>query len=88
MIKQVSADKTVLFSSHIMQEVQALCSRVLIINEESDENEVFMSDWVLITSNEELTATPAISDAVVPWGDESEIVWTDDYSNLLGVLND
>ena len=32
LIKNVSHDKTVIFSTHIMQEVQALCSRVLIIN--------------------------------------------------------
>lgn len=32
LIRSVSRDKTVIFSTHIMQEVQALCSRVLIIN--------------------------------------------------------
>ena len=32
MIKNVSTDKTVLFSTHIMQEVQAICNRVIIIN--------------------------------------------------------
>ncbi|UXP32526.1 gliding motility-associated ABC transporter ATP-binding subunit GldA [Reichenbachiella agarivorans] len=32
LIKQVSKDKTVIFSSHIMQEVQALCDRVVLIN--------------------------------------------------------
>lgn len=32
LIRRVSVDKTVIFSTHIMQEVQALCSRVLIIN--------------------------------------------------------
>ncbi len=31
-IKEVSSDKTVLFSTHIMQEVQALCDRVIVIN--------------------------------------------------------
>ncbi len=31
-IKQLGQDKTVLFSSHIMQEVQAICSRAIIIN--------------------------------------------------------
>jgi len=31
-IRQISTEKTVLFSSHIMQEVQALCQRVVIIN--------------------------------------------------------
>ncbi len=32
LIKNFGVDKTVLFSSHIMQEVQAICDRVIIIN--------------------------------------------------------
>ncbi|MEO9964730.1 MAG: gliding motility-associated ABC transporter ATP-binding subunit GldA [Reichenbachiella sp.] len=32
LIKEVSKDKTVIFSSHIMQEVEALCDRVVLIN--------------------------------------------------------
>lgn len=32
LIKDISKQKTVVFSTHIMQEVQALCSRVIIIN--------------------------------------------------------
>lgn len=35
LIKEVGANKTLIFSSHIMQEVQALCDRVLIINKGS-----------------------------------------------------
>jgi ABC-2 type transport system ATP-binding protein len=31
-IKKLGKDKTVLFSSHILQEVQAICDRVIIIN--------------------------------------------------------
>lgn len=31
-IKSLSTDKTILFSSHIMQEVEAICDRVIIIN--------------------------------------------------------
>lgn len=31
-IKSISTDKTVIFSTHIMQEVQALCDQVIIIN--------------------------------------------------------
>ena len=33
LIKAISKDKTVIFSTHIMQEVQALCDRVVIINQ-------------------------------------------------------
>jgi len=32
LIKQIGEQRTVIFSTHIMQEVQALCDRVLIIN--------------------------------------------------------
>ncbi|WP_159519873.1 gliding motility-associated ABC transporter ATP-binding subunit GldA [Sunxiuqinia indica] len=32
LIRQISREKTVLFSSHIMQEVEAICNRVIIIN--------------------------------------------------------
>ncbi|HEY8938191.1 MAG TPA: gliding motility-associated ABC transporter ATP-binding subunit GldA [Cyclobacteriaceae bacterium] len=32
LIKDISKNKTVIFSTHIMQEVQALCSRVVVIN--------------------------------------------------------
>ncbi|MEO7991090.1 MAG: gliding motility-associated ABC transporter ATP-binding subunit GldA [Chryseolinea sp.] len=32
LIKEVSKNKTVIFSTHIMQEVQALCDRVVVIN--------------------------------------------------------
>jgi len=44
-IKEVGADKTVLFSSHIMQEVEAVCDRILIIKEgkliaDSPKNEI------------------------------------------------
>lgn len=33
LIRELGQEKTVIFSSHIMQEVQALCDRVIIINE-------------------------------------------------------
>ena len=32
MIREISKEKTVLFSTHIMQEVEAICNRVIIIN--------------------------------------------------------
>ncbi len=32
LVKKIGAEKTVLLSTHIMQEVQAMCSRVIIIN--------------------------------------------------------
>ncbi len=32
LIRDISSDKTVIFSTHIMQEVEALCNRVIVIN--------------------------------------------------------
>src|SRR5579859_7675038 len=32
-IKQIGQEKTVIFSTHILQEVQATCSRIIIIND-------------------------------------------------------
>jgi len=32
LIRDISSEKTVIFSTHIMQEVEALCSRVIVIN--------------------------------------------------------
>lgn len=32
LIKEVAKDKTILFSTHIMQEVEAICDRVIVIN--------------------------------------------------------
>lgn len=42
LIKEVSKNKTVIFSTHIMQEVQALCDRVVIINQ----GELVADDYV------------------------------------------
>lgn len=33
LIQEISTDKTVIFSTHILQEVQALCNRVIVINQ-------------------------------------------------------
>ena len=49
-IKKVSEQKTVLFSTHIMQEVQALCDRVIVINK----GKIVADDRI-----EELKAAPA-----------------------------
>lgn len=47
LIRSISANKTVVFSTHIMQEVQALCDRVVVINKgeivADDELSVLMS---------------------------------------------
>jgi ABC-2 type transport system ATP-binding protein len=51
-IKAVGRDKTVLFSSHIMQEVEATCDRVVIINRGQIVKDCTMTD--LQTQNQSL----------------------------------
>lgn len=44
------------------------------------------SEWALMTRDHDLLRSPAITPAITPWRSGSTISWTDDYSNLLGVL--
>ena len=66
LIKSISVNKTVLFSTHIMQEVQALCHRAIIINkgevvaDDSIDNLLARStDNSLESIFRDLTKTPA-----------------------------
>lgn len=49
LIKSFGKDKTVLFSTHIMQEVEAICDRVIIINN----GEIVADDKIVNISNKE-----------------------------------
>jgi len=71
----VSKDKTVIFSTHIMQEVQALCSRVLIIN-----NGKLVADNVPEKLKSEAAATVVIT------LEFKEEVPTEELSGLEGIL--
>lgn len=46
LISEVSKNKTVLFSTHIMQEVQALCDRVVVINKGKIVADANLTDFV------------------------------------------
>lgn len=50
----------------------------------------YRTDWVLVTANSEFLRHPAVSDRITPWTHAvpKPIVWTDDYSNLVGVLHE
>jgi len=75
LIRSVSKDKTVIFSTHIMQEVQALCSRVLIIN-----NGKLVADNVPEKLKSEAAATVVIT------LEFKEEVPTEELSGLEGIL--
>ncbi len=71
LIKQIGREKTLIFSTHIMQEVQALCDRVIIINkgrivaddcidrllQKSDSSRIFTIEFANPVSAEQLRAS-------------------------------
>ena len=73
LIKQISSDKTVIFSTHIMQEVQAICDRVIVISK----GEIVADDSV-----NNLLAAQGQSDVVVEFEGE---VNSEDLATLEGV---
>jgi ABC-2 type transport system ATP-binding protein len=89
LIKNISAEKTVLLSTHIMQEVEALCNRIIIINNgklvadgTNDEikklskghgQRVKFSTLEKLNS-EKLTALPFIDKAILTSGNEFELI--------------
>ncbi len=55
LIKQMGADKTVLFSSHILQEVEALCDRIIVINKGNIVADDQLNNLMQGSRNNELT---------------------------------
>lgn len=63
-IRQLSEHKTIIFSSHIMQEVEALCSRVIIINRGNLVADESLADLQKMATNE--SALLVVFSAPVP----------------------
>ncbi len=63
LIKRIGEKKTVIFSSHIMQEVQALCDRVLIIHQGNLVADCQIDDLPNILREEEVYRVHAADDA-------------------------
>jgi ABC-2 type transport system ATP-binding protein len=93
-IKEQGKNKTVLFSSHILQEVQAICDRVIIINKGElvadsrveDLKQHVQSNRVAVTfstkiNKEKLEALPATID-VVSVNDQNFKISTNDINEL------
>jgi ABC-2 type transport system ATP-binding protein len=66
LIKDISKDKTVIFSTHIMQEVQALCDRVIVINKGEIVADDLLSD--LLTASGGQTSVVVEFEGVVDAG--------------------
>ncbi len=45
-----------------------------------------LSEWVLVTSNQTFLKDPFVNFRIAPWTTLTELLWTDDYSNLFGVV--
>ncbi|MFI5071602.1 MAG: spermidine synthase [Terriglobales bacterium] len=60
---------------------------VLIHDKDDPQNHIYASDWILITDNQDSFDDPAIQKAVAQKLNPKRLVWTDDFSNLLRVLN-
>jgi len=66
LIKEIGKTKTVLFSSHILQEVEALCQRVLLINKGKLVADVNLDDLKLATAQSlEISFDKPVLDAVL-----------------------
>jgi ABC-2 type transport system ATP-binding protein len=76
LIKTVSQDKTVIFSTHIMQEVKALCDRVIVINK----GEIVADD-----SLDSLLKTKQAQ--VIFWAEFEGAVRLEELKGIVGVLN-
>ena len=73
LIKEISKDKTVILSTHIMQEVKALCSRVIIINKGK------------IVANDTVEHLSKLSEGQVPNVEFQKEIEAEDLKELIGV---
>lgn len=55
LIKEVGKDKTVIFSSHVMQEVEAVCNRVIVINKGELVKDTEIGEFKKITTDKKRT---------------------------------
>lgn len=78
-IKQLGKDKTVLFSSHILQEVEAICDRVIIINKGT------------IVADERLSnlqkSNPSTQTIEVRFKEQVNLEWLDNLQNVTAITN-
>jgi ABC-2 type transport system ATP-binding protein len=90
LIKDISHNKTVIFSTHIMQEVQALCNRVVVINKgeivaddtldnllrQQEDAIAIIVEFEGNVTTEQLKSLPGVKDAYVVEGFKFKILGT------------
>jgi ABC-2 type transport system ATP-binding protein len=77
-IKEVGKDKTVLFSSHILQEIEAICNRVIIINKG---NIIADNSLKNILANKKTNSLQVVFGAPVPEGTFANMVQANKVNN-------
>jgi ABC-2 type transport system ATP-binding protein len=80
LIKDISVNKTVLFSTHIMQEVQALCDRVILINKGKLVADSTLSN--LMAGNKESTVVIVEFESPIALKDLEQINGADEVSEI------
>ena len=81
LIQEIGKEKTVMMSTHIMQEVEAICNRVIIINK----GEIAANDDVILIKANELNQVVKVEfSAIVHENDLSGISGVEKVRNLQG----
>ena len=58
----------------------------LYFKTEATQQEVTQTEWVIVTNNQSFIRNTKVKRLMSEWPNKNELVWTDDYSNLLSVL--
>lgn len=58
----------------------------LYFKTEATEKEVTQTEWIVVTNNQSFIRNIKVKRLQSQWPNENELIWTDNYSNLLSVL--
>jgi ABC-2 type transport system ATP-binding protein len=79
LIKKISNEKTVIFSTHIMQEVQALCDRVVVI----DQGKIVANDQIANLKSKQVE----VAVIIVEFSEEVEAIKFENIEGIISVEN-
>ena len=58
----------------------------LYFKTEATDTEVTQTEWVIVTNNQSFIRNAKVKRLQSEWPNDNELIWTDNYSNLLSVL--